>query len=913
MNYFPASLDDTDVWNGPGGIETRPAAPALAVLSAKLRPPTLLPGWIDRRALLDRLAAGRARRLTLITAPAGYGKSTLAAQFIRRQQLSGVFQVVWLTLDAEDDDPAQFLTCLTAALAPLMPALAALIASSINQNRLQAALQSLLFGMEQWALPLLVVVDDFHHIRSPAVQQLVAAAIERSPAACRWMVLTRHIPPARLIGKLRVQGELLEVNTDELRLSSAEIEALAARFKEIQLDVDTIDLLEQRTHGWIAGVHLALLSLDRTAGSPARTGSALRSQLRGSSRLLAEYLTAEVLTLLPDALCLFLLQCSILDRLHWALCNAITAQDGGAALLEQARVEQLFLRALDAEGEWYELHQLFRDLLRRQLQLHCTPAQIQELHRRAADWFLARGEIAQALHYLVVGGIPELAVALLANHARPALLCNRQAELRHWFNLLPKRVLDAHPQLLLDRAWLGVMSAADEFVAALEAAEAALAKFSGPQPAVWGDELAVLRLWRRMFSDDQRGTYPDALQTAARLAPESALARGWCWMAAVVARSTHPAGAPIAEHAAAAAAAFVAAGYEIGKLLVIGWQAEYHAMLGDAQAALAACEQAHQIVGAQQYPAFEEREFFDFLAGEVHYWSDHPEAAAVCFQRALVDARMRGDALPALRASVCLQLCEMASGKPVTVTEVQREEETAIWRRHAQAYAIGFKGQVAFWQIYRWIRLGRPLDGWDVHQQVGVPLSALSPDVPEALWMMTLLAHVALGRELAGLTVHLERQLVQSERSHRCIDATQIRLIWAQQQQQLGHYNRARTLLRQALHDIERTGYVRLLLDCPNLLPVVRTINTHYASMLVARMAASEQPSLPSANLTVQEFAILVQLAKGARIAEIADTLVISPATVKWHLTNLYAKLGVKNQREAVALALRSGLVAASS
>ena len=913
MDYLPASLDNINVLNGPGGTETRPAAPVLAVLSAKLRPPKLLPGWIDRRALLDRLAVGCARRLTLITAPAGYGKSTLAAQFVQRQQLPGTFQVIWLTLDAEDDDPARFLTCLTAALAPLMPALAALVASSLNQNRLQAALQSLLFGIEQWALPLLVVLDDFHHIRSPAVQQLVASAIERSPAACRWMVLTRHVLPARLIGKLRVQGELLEVNTDELRLSSAEIEALVARFKEIQLDVDTIELLEQRTQGWIAGVHLALLSLDRTAGSLARTGPALRSHLLGSSPLLAEYLMAEVLILLPDALCLFLLQCSILERLHWDLCNAITGQDASAALLEQARVEQLFLRALDAEGEWYELHQLFRDLLRRQLRLKCTPAQIQELHRRAADWFLARDEIAQALHYLIVGGIPELAVALLANHARPALLSNRQAELRHWFNLLPNRILDAHPQLLLDRAWLGVMSAADEFGAALEAAEAALAKFSGPQPTVWKDELAVLRLWRRMLSDDQRGIYPDALQTVARLAPESVLARGWCWMAAVLARSTHPADAPIAEHVAAAAAAFAAAGYEIGTLVVIGWQAEYYVTLGDAQAALAACEQAHQIVGAQQYPAFEEREFFDFLAGEVHYWSDHPEAAAVCFQRSLVDAHMCGDALRILRASVCLQLCEMASGKPVTVTDMQREEETAIWRRHAQAYAIGLKSRIAFWQIYRWIRLGRPLDGWDVYQQVGVTLSTLPLEAPETLWMTALLAHVALGREVEELTVHLERQLVQSERSHRCVDATQIRLIWAQQQQQLGHYNRARTLLRQALHDIERTGYVRLLLDCPNLLPAVRTINTQYASMLVARMAASEQPSLFSADLTAQEFAILVQLVKGARIAEIADILVIAPATVKWHLTNLYAKLGVKNQREAVVLALRSGLVAASS
>jgi ATP/maltotriose-dependent transcriptional regulator MalT len=302
----------------------------------------------------------------------------------------------------------------------------------------------------------------------------------------------------------------------------------------------------------------------------------------------------------------------------------------------------------------------------------------------------------------------------------------------------------------------------------------------------------------------------------------------------------------------------------------------------------------------------------DKLAGEVHYWSDHPEAAAACFQRALVDARMRGDTLPILQARVCLQLCEMASGKTATMTDAQREEETALWQHNVQAYASGYRGQVAFWQIHRWVRLGRPLDGWDLYQQMGVTLSTLPPDAPESLWMMALLAHVALGRELAELTVHLERQLAQSERNHRCITAIQIRLLWAQQQQQLGHYNRARTLLRQALHDIERTGYVRLLLDFPELLPAVRTIGTHYASTLVARMA-TPTPSLSQVNLTAQELAVLGQLVKGARIAEIADILVVSPATVKWHLTNLYAKLGVKNQREAVASALRDGLIAASS
>lgn len=880
---------------------------SIRILSSKLAPPRVMQGQIQRMALLERLAAWRAHRLTLITAPAGYGKSTLVSQCIQdiESQSSEPFSLAWLTLDAEDDTPSQFLTCLTAALSTLTPTTSMAVASAINGNHLQPALQHLLVGMEQTPSPILVVLDDFHHIRSPSVQQLVTAAIERSPASCHWMVLTRHAPPAKLTGKLRLQGELLEITTDELRLSHAEIKAVTARFTNFQLGDDAIDLLEQRMQGWIAGIHLAMLSLQQKPAGVVHTSQDLDSHLRGSNRLLAEYLTGEVLTKLPDPLRTFLLQCSILDRLHPDLCYAITEQENSAFLLEQAMTEQLFIRVVDVEGEWYEQHPVFRELLRRQLHLQLPAAKLQTLYRTAADWFLAHEDLAQSLHYLVKGGMMALAAALLSNHTRSALLSNRLAQLRYWFSMLPVAALDSQPQLLLDRAWLGLMSAADLFADALARAEAVLGRLSD-LPATWRDELAVLQLWQRQISNDHTGVYADALKIAAGLAPESVLARGWCWLVVVI-TSSAPVGAPIAAHAQTAAAAFEIAGCEVGRLLVIGWQAAHYAQVGDVPSALIVCEQAHQLIARQQYSSLDEREYFDFLAGEIHYWLDRPQEAAVYFHRALNDARMRSDALPILRATACLQLCELALGKTVDLTDAQIAEETALWRQNEQAYTIGIKSNVVLWQIQRWLMLGRPLQAWEAYQQLGVTVETTPTDAPETLWMVILQANVAVGRDLESLTPHLERLLTQSEQGNLRVTMICARLLLTHQQQQLGHHHRARTILRHALHDIERTGYVRLLLDYPMLLPVVRTVDTLYAQEVVARIHHPVSPYIRN-NLTDQESAILGHLVQGAKIADIAATLVVSQSTVKWHLTNLYAKLGVKNQREAVAMAIRMRL-----
>jgi LuxR family maltose regulon positive regulatory protein len=886
------------------------SASADLLLSSKLAPPNLLPEQIERKSLLDRLKAWQSYRLTLITAPTGYGKSTLISQFVREIEMrlpDGVY-IAWLTLDTEDNDLAQFLNCLAATLTGLIPAFAAAAIAAIKENRLQKALHLLLAGVEQVASPVIMVLDDFHHIQSSDVQQVVAAAITRGPASCHWMVMTRHVPPARLIGKLRLQRQILELNADELRLSHTEIKLLIERFKDFQLDDEAINLLEQHAQGWTAGIYLALLSLQRSAGGPMYTAQNVIGHLRGNNRLLAQYLTSEVLTNLPDPLRSFLLQCSILDRLHADLCRIVTGQEDSAFLLEQAVEEQIFIRISDVEGQWYEQHPMFRELLQRQLRLQLSPVQLLASYHTVANWFLERNDVAQALRYLVSGGDQDQAAALLSRYSRSALLDNRQTELRSWFSLLPDAAFNSQPQLLLDRCWLALISASNEFITALTRAEEVMAKRSD-LPAAWRDELAVLQLWRRQISDEQTDVYVDALKTVAHLAPESALARGWCWLATLFTHSTHPGGSPTAEHAQAAAMAFTDAGYDMGLLQVSGWQAKHYAALGEAPAALAVCQQAHQIIAAQEYPVLDQQESFDFLAGSIYYWSDSHQEAIQYFQRALDNARTRNDALPILRASACLHLCELALDKAVTLTDGQIGEESTLWRSNEQAYTDSFKGEVVLWQIQRWLRLGRLDDAWGAYQQLGVTLETMSVNAPDTLWMATLLTNVALGRNLVVLTPHLQRLLTQSERNNLRLTAIRVRLLWVHQQQQLGYHSHARMILRQAMHDIERTGYVRLLLDYPAILPVIRAVDTHYARSVVVRMDVPAQ-SLIVNKLTNQESVILEHLVHGAKINDIATSLVVSPGTVKWHLSNLYTKLGVKNQREAVRVAQQMQILA---
>lgn len=905
---FNASQAESTYNNLPTEILERAALPyhlssntsTTSVFLTKITPPRLVGTLIERAELLPRLATWRRHRLTVIKAPAGYGKTTLAV--LATQHTPQEATVVWLSLDETDNEPTQFLTCLIEAVASNLPILTKATTTAINQNQLQLAQQHLLNGIAQWGKPILFVMDDFHNIQKPAIHKMFAQIVERSPETLHWMLLTRRSVPFSL-GKLRLQGQLLELDSNDLQFSCSEVAAFVKEFKHIELDTQSIDLLTAKTRGWIAGIHLSLLSLQYAdTGGGAKD---LSLYIRGDNRLHTEYLMGEVLSRQSETMRNFLLHCSILDRLHSNLCRAVTGEVESGQMLEQAVADQLFLRPLDVLGEWYELHHLFREMLQRQFRQLYSRDHLSSRYRAAADWFLAQDDISSALHILVHGEEVDLAASLLESHSRNAILGNRLTELRHWLHILPTAIVDARPRLLIDRAWLAAITDYNELREVMVHSEPIIDKLTNlPQPLQ--EDWEVLCFLKRLMSNDLQNLYVDVTETAKKMDKTNHLAQGYCHlMAALLA---HQMNVSVREyHTTEADKEFSAIGFNFGSLLIAGLQAVDMMHTGRSDSALSICRGTELIFTDEKHPQFGDKEFFDHLAGEIHYWRNELAEAAISFQDAQKNAERENNGVIILRAQASLQLCDLALGRPVELTKEQVEYEQNIWQKNYHVNNDSTLATVVIWQMRRWLALGLPHEAWRAFQQLSISSETLPTYSADVLWIALLMAYVSNGYQLDKLTPTLDMMLERSRTTESIYLKTQLEILRVKQLYKLGSHHAARTTLRQVLHDVEQCGYIRMILDEPSLVPLLRAVQTQFAQTLLTKIEHPKQkPQYTS--LTTQEMSILNMLLGGSGISDISDHLVITKGTVKWHLSNIYTKLGVRNQRQAVEVARRIGI-----
>jgi len=894
----------------------------IATPSTKLRPPSLPLAVLARPHLVKAINGWRQHCLTLVTAPAGYGKTTLATcavqDAVHRAEGDSSLPPVrafWLALDEHDDDPVRFVSALATAVAPVIPPAArAAIAYPLGRSDPAQALLRLLARLETQPETILIVLDDFHRIKRPEVRELLATALERSAENLHWMVLARHSTPVP-VSQLRLRGQVLEFSVNDLRFSRAEIEEFLALAGVAHLDAEAVELLDARTHGWIAGLHLAKLSLQRRQAGvasgtedarPAHDLQLLLSQMRGDNALLAEYLTSEVLGRVTEPLRSFLLDCAILERLNPSLCTAVSGIAESRALLRQAVAQQLFVRQLDAEGNWYEMHHLFRELLLDVLEHERGVVQIQMLHRRAADWYLAQGDIPATVRALLAGQTPNLAAELVQSRSRAAILHNQLVEARQWIALLPAAQVEARPQLLLDAAWLAYFTNVDELADAVQRAQVIFT--SQPNLAVgWRDELAVLTVIMRFFKGPRKGLYHDAVAIARQCHESSTLARGWAWMFATLTIGQE-AGANGLRHAEDAATAFAAAGMTRGHIHVLGWQAFHHGAAGAVNAMLQSCTQALHLLGQQPNIVSGDDLFFTSTAAEALYLQDRVDEAMVYLEQTLAGAQRYDDPLYLLQTLSQMDLCAIARGdRPASLHGIEARDEP-LWERMAQGQALSSKAHIAVWQMRRGTALGIPEHTLYCLQKVGVSLETLADDAPNVVWLALLTACVATGQHLEQLTPKLEMVLQRSENDGMLNINIATRLLQAQQMHRLGRRNDARGHLRRALKDVEKSGHVRLVLDQPDLVPLLRMIDSDQARALLKRM---ERPGNRPAfqRLTAQQMAILRRMGSQENVEQIADALVLSTSTVQWHMSRIYSRLGVKNRADAVAAARRLNLL----
>ena len=360
------------------------AAARAVLLATKLHVPAIGAQLVQRAALLDALSAGRRRKLTLLSAPAGWGKTTVLAQWALGAGEDQRFG--WLSLDHSDNDPVWFWMYVIAALQKVSPGVGirAVELLAMGADPVQVVLPTLLNDLDTIASPMVLILDDYHLVVSRAVHEQLAFFISRLPANLHLVLATRSDPLLPL-ARLRASGDLAELRTDDLRFGASEAHHLLNKVLGLDLADADIHLLHRRTEGWAAGLYLAALSLAGRADS-----AAFIKTFAGDNRHIVDYLMAEVLDGQPPHLRSFLLRTSILGRLSGALCDAMLQTSGSASVLEEIERENLFLVPLDMSRQWYRYHQLFGELLRTELR-RSEPDLVADLHRRAATWLESRG------------------------------------------------------------------------------------------------------------------------------------------------------------------------------------------------------------------------------------------------------------------------------------------------------------------------------------------------------------------------------------------------------------------------------------------------------------------------------------------------------------------------------------------
>jgi LuxR family maltose regulon positive regulatory protein len=409
------------------------------ILATKLYIPPRRPNVVLRSQLLERLNADLHRKLTLISAPAGFGKTTLLSEWI-----AGCGRpAAWLSLDRGDDDVARFLTYLVAAVQTIAPRIGAGVMGALQSPQpppAEAILTTLLNEIAAIPNPFVLVLDDYHVVDSRAVDDALRFLLEHLPPQMHLAITTREDPQLPL-ARLRVRGQLTELRAADLRFTPAEAAEFLTEVMGLHLTAADITALEERTEGWIAGLQLAALSMQGR-----QDVSGFIRAFAGDHRYIVDYLVGEVLDRQSEPVRHFLLQTSILDRLNGPLCDAVTGQEGGSARLEALHCGNLFVVPLDDRRQWYRYHHLFAEVLAAHLRVE-QPALVALLHRHASAWHEQHGAIADAVRHALAAADFEQA-ARLVELAAPAMLRSRQeAALLGWFTALPDAMVRYRPVL----------------------------------------------------------------------------------------------------------------------------------------------------------------------------------------------------------------------------------------------------------------------------------------------------------------------------------------------------------------------------------------------------------------------------------------------------------------------------------
>ncbi len=418
---------------------------AFSLVATKICVPRLRDDVVERTNLVGRLKAGLLCPLTLVSAPAGYGKTTLLAELASHTPLA------WLSLDEGDNDPIRFWTHFTAALRMRQPGLADYtfqMPVSIELPPIRSFLTELINKLSEetsLAQPNVIILDDYHLIKERDIHNDMAFLIEHLPWQLHLIISTRSDPPLPM-ARMRARGQLSEFRARDLRFSLDEIDTVLNDVMGLGLSRSDIEVLDVRTEGWIASLQMAAISMRKHHDIPA-----FIEAFKGTHRHVLDYLTGEVLSQQTEDIRSFLIKTSILNHLNGPLCDAITGRQDGSNMLEQLEAANLFLVSLDDERKWYRYHHLFSSLLVSRLQQQ-HPDLIMELNRKAADWFSQNGFIEEAITYALAARDFDLSAQLIDLITGECIVRTEHHTIMNWLSKLPPETITKYPVLAVSYA-----------------------------------------------------------------------------------------------------------------------------------------------------------------------------------------------------------------------------------------------------------------------------------------------------------------------------------------------------------------------------------------------------------------------------------------------------------------------------
>ena len=889
------------------------------ILTTKLYIPPPRPNVVLRSRLIARLNQGLHRKLTLISAPAGSGKTTLVSTWLAACQRPAA----WLSLDEGDNDPARFLTYLVAALQTVAPTIGAWVLGVLQFPQpppTEVILTALLNEITTIPDDVTIVLDDYHSIDSRPVDQALAFLLTHLPPQMHLVITTREdlqLPLARL----RARDQLTELRDTELRFTSSEAAGFLKEVMGLSLSTEDIDALDQRTEGWIAGLQLAALSLQGHEDA-----TSFIQSFTGSSRFIIDYLAEEVLERQPEEVCAFLLQTSVLERMCAPLCDAVlnvrseSAPLAGSpqrissqAMLEKLERSSLFIVPLDDERRWYRYHHLFADLLRQRLHQRSASSPrderdgVAELHIRASQWYEDSGLEIEAFQHAAAANDVERAERLIEGAGVPLHFRGAGAPVRNWLESLPSTVLNAKPALWVTYASVSMMTGQHTTVEQkLQAAEAAL---HGSEMDDYTRDLvgriASLRATVAVIQNDVETLLAQSRRALEFLHPSNLplrTAASYTLGYAYQLQGDRAAARTAYAEVISSSNSFGPSIYTTAATLCLGQLQE-----ADNQLALAAETYRRVLLLAGDPPRPIACNAHLGLARIYYQWNDLSAAEQHGHQCVQLTRQMESvDTFAA--CGVFFARLKLAQGDVASATTVL-DEAVAFVRQHNFLFRMP---DVAAAQVLTLLSQGNLAAATRVAEKYELPLSQAR-------------VHLAQGDPATALTL-LERLRQKMEAKGWQDEQLKVLVLQAVAHYAHSEKDQAVQLLGEALSLAEPGGFIRIFVDegppMARLLyeAISRGVEPAYIRRLLEGFPVVESQQTISSPvrgpesewvepLSAREREVLQLIAQGLSNQEVAARLYLSPHTVKVHARNIYAKLGVTNRTQAVAKGRALGIV----